>query len=642
MVRLSLWLVFLMLISASVRADSAALVANILTLPSGSSLDGVLQYREDPQALLTPDNVLQQDGWRRNGQGMSFGYTRSVFWFRLQLENPGQEPVERLLKLAYPVLDRVQIYSRLNGGKWQLLELGDKQPFAQRPIHHRLFVIPLTLPAQQHTEWLFRVQTSSAMQFPLSIWEERDFFTDDQLQILGMGLYYGVMAIMVLYNLFVFVSVREANYLYYVLYVASMAAFMASLQGLSFQYLWPEATQWNDHSILIFLGGVVLFALVFARNFLQLKEMRRLNRLFNVLIFFSSSIILFSGVFPYHLMIRLLIATAVVGISLAIFSGVLRWGQGYSSARYYTIAWSLVFGGGVILAMNKFDILPRTFFTENIIQFGSLLEIILLSFALADRLNYEKHKRYTAQIIALELEKRARRSQEDALEHERQARLSQEAAFQHEREAREAQSRALDIQKQANETLEQRVRERTLELEEANRQLAQLSITDGLTGLRNRRYFDDSMLREMQRAQRMQEPLSVVMIDVDHFKKINDQYGHQAGDDILREVARSLRETVQRGSDLLARYGGEEFSLILPGCDAAGAVLLAEHIRQAVGRLTFDDGVAKGLQVTVSIGLHGGVPAMSNHQDEWIRYADEALYLAKANGRNQVVRYQAF
>src|SRR5690606_41593503 len=101
----------------------------------------------------------------------------------------------------------------------------------------------------------------------------------------------------------------------------------------------------------------------------------------------------------------LVIGAAVLGSRLASMSGMLRWGQGYSSARYYTIAWSVLLLGGAILAMNKFDIVPRNFLTERIIQVGSALEVILLSFALADRLNHEKRKRYSAQLIALNMER---------------------------------------------------------------------------------------------------------------------------------------------------------------------------------------------------------------------------------------------
>ncbi len=328
MVIRSLLLVLGLFLSASGMATLAATAIEITTLDSGTQLDAVLQYAEEPAGQMGPDQTMALAWHRADKNSMSFGYTASVYWFRLNLQHSGTEAVTRLLSLSYPVLDHVRLHSRRNGGDWEVLELGDKQPFAERPVDHRFFVIPLTMNPGEQTELLFRVETSSSMQFPLSIWEERDFFVNDQKQILGMGLYYGIMIIMVLYNLFVFFSVREANYLYYVLYVGCMAGFLASLQGLNFQFLWPEATWWNDHSILIFLGRVVLFVLVFTRNFLQLKEIPLLNRLFNALALLAFGIILFSNLFPYSSMIRLLIGAAVLGISLAIISGIIRWGQG--------------------------------------------------------------------------------------------------------------------------------------------------------------------------------------------------------------------------------------------------------------------------------------------------------------------------
>ncbi len=618
--------------------DEAPLI-DVLTLYSGESLDRYLEFYEDVDHNAQIDDLVEEHWQRLDHGSLAFGYTDSVYWFRIIFTNPTALNVSRLMSISYPVLDYIEVYRRQPSSKWTVDTLGDKQRFYDRIIPHRYFVLPMNLNAGETQEWIFRVDTSSSMQFPVSLWSERDFFVHDQNQILGLGLYYGIMLIMVLYNLFVFISVREVNYLYYALYVASMAGFLGSLQGVNFQYIWPEATEWNDQSIIVMLSGVVIFAGIFTRNFLFLKEGAVwFDRILITLIFAGVSIALMSSFFPYHLMIRVLIVTAVMAISSALYVGILRWGQGFSAARYYTIAWSSMVFGGVILALNKFNLLPRNFFTENAIQIGSAMEVILLSFALADRLNQEKRDRYEAQTSALEHEKLARRAQGEALEQERNARYAQEKALEHERAAREAQASALEVQRRATETLEMRVKERTLELEGVNRRLQLMSTTDALTNVRNRRYFDQMMEREFARAIRENEFLSVLMLDVDYFKQVNDDFGHQAGDEILRSVAQAIRQIVNRDTDLIARYGGEEFVVILPNTDSTRAKALAETIRLCVENLDFDR-IGVNLRVTISIGIHGGRPSCGDSPDEWVKLADEALYYSKENGRNQITVY---
>ncbi|MES1148418.1 MAG: diguanylate cyclase, partial [Bradyrhizobium guangdongense] len=167
---------------------------------------------------------------------------------------------------------------------------------------------------------------------------------------------------------------------------------------------------------------------------------------------------------------------------------------------------------------------------------------------------------------------------------------------------------------------------------QAEAKLEELATTDALTGLRNRRKFDATIEIEWRRAMRQRTPLSVLMIDADHFKAYNDTHGHQAGDQVLVGIAICISDSVRRMSDCAARYGGEEFAVLLPGLEAEDAFKLAETIRQKVLNWSGADGLS-----TVSIGVAGVTPVAMLDWSELLHAADKALYAAKAGGRNRCV-----
>ncbi|HEY6852421.1 MAG TPA: diguanylate cyclase [Terracidiphilus sp.] len=175
------------------------------------------------------------------------------------------------------------------------------------------------------------------------------------------------------------------------------------------------------------------------------------------------------------------------------------------------------------------------------------------------------------------------------------------------------------------------------ELRKVNAMLNELSVRDGLTGLYNRRHFDAALDTELRRAARNLRPISLLMIDVDCFKALNDGYGHQRGDDCLREVARVLAEHPRRGYDVVARYGGEEFVMLLPDADSYAARAAAESIRHAVHALKIENhGSTVGNVVTVSIGVCCDSPHLYDESQRFVHQADAALYAAKRLGRNRV------
>lgn len=173
-------------------------------------------------------------------------------------------------------------------------------------------------------------------------------------------------------------------------------------------------------------------------------------------------------------------------------------------------------------------------------------------------------------------------------------------------------------------------------LDAANQELIRLSACDGLTGVGNRRYFDESLSVEWRRARRHTGPLVVMMCDVDYFKPYNDTYGHRAGDEALRRIAQAISRQTVRPADIVARYGGEEFAVVLPETTAGGAQMVAERIRQGIYDLDIQHSASPLGRITLSIGIAAAPAGFDDAPDELINAADGALYQAKHSGRNRV------
>jgi two-component system, sensor histidine kinase LadS len=271
--------------------------------------------------------------------------------------------------------------------------------------------------------------------------------------------------------------------------------------------------------------------------------------------------------------------------------------RAYRPALLFLGAWTMLLIGIFVYAMVSFGALPKTFATEYGIQIGSAAEMIFLSFALS----------YRWAGLRIENERIARES---------------------------------------SEKLERRVSDRTTELqraldelERANLRLREWSERDGLTGVYNRRHLDTSLEPMLRAAQDQHQACTLFIVDIDHFKLINDEHGHLAGDDCLRMLARVLQEGL--GADaLFARFGGEEFVLLLPGVDELTARRRGEDMRQRVASepVTSDDQVVR---ITVSVGAATILPNQLIDARTLLRRADEALYEAKHNGRNRVVQRMA-
>ncbi|MCB1645875.1 MAG: diguanylate cyclase [Pseudomonadales bacterium] len=573
------------------------------------ALEDQFEYLSVAEPLtLSEVTALPSDQWRPAGTELNFGYTTDQYWIRARLINQTDEAVQRLLEIAYPVLDYVQVHVLETGVVVDSYETGDKFPYGQRPMETAGFVIPLRFPAGSVRDIYIAVQSSSAVQIPIVLWTPEAFSKDELRRNFVIGCYIGAMLLVIFLSFLIFLSVGETIYLYFMGLALSIGLFELALGGQAFQYLWPLSMVWNDRSMIYFLGLTVLFASLFTRDFLSLKTMsetdNRVSIGFNIALGLALILVTFMSYTPGILM---MISMAVAGCGWALYLGVKRWFEGYYLARFYILSWGALFLGGIGLAASKLSLIDATVVSGNLLKIGSAVLIAVLFFGLNQRLKQEMQVREAVQHKMFRMEKLARVSSERILETERRAR----------------------------EQLERKVQERTRELTVLNEELQRLSDTDGLTGIRNRRAFDDKLEQEYLEACQRRLPLSLLMMDIDHFKSFNDTWGHQTGDQCLRHVADVVGGLVSRPRDIVARYGGEEFAIILPGTDAAGARVVAERVCRTIREtpLQTED---QEIPITVSIGVASELPRKLAAQQNLVKKADVALYVSKSNGRDQV------
>ncbi len=303
------------------------------------------------QVLLTKKKLWKESGDRQ----INLGYSDSAFWFQLAFINTSPLQNKRLLKIGYDVLDKIDIYTVRNNGDIEHSVLGDKLKFEQRFIQHRHFLVPITFNTNEIVDLYLRVKTTSSIQLPLSLWEVNKFYQEDQLRLIFHGVYFGIVLVMVIYNLFVYFAVSEKTYLYYVACISFMAMFIATLNGLAFQFLWPNSTWWNDQSIIFFLNGMIVFSIIFSIDFLSIHYLSQKRSYFflTLLALVSAVLMALCFVIPYEWVIKPTLVTAMTTCIALLCLGLFRWYKGATSARYFTIAWISLLLGGIVLALNE-------------------------------------------------------------------------------------------------------------------------------------------------------------------------------------------------------------------------------------------------------------------------------------------------
>jgi len=571
-------------------------------------LSSHVEYLSDASGKLSYADVVQlkDESWKHTGLGTpSFGFSKSAYWFRIELHNPSGEVHRSLIEIANAKLNQVDLFQTVDQQLIQRFNTGVDLPFDERPVVHRNFLFPLTMQADSISVIHVRVLSNGSLRLPISLWNEGAFYEHNQNEMLALGAYFGVLLLVLGYVLLMQVTIPHQAFLAFAGFIGSFGLFQLSTLGIGLEYIWTDHPQLNEFSTIISICFGIACACWFTMSILDLKHhslaaFRFLQVMIILLMMTSAAYLLL----PFNLIAPLAGALAIPACLGILCIGVFGSLTGFRLAKYFTLSWTVLLLGIITLVLNRFALVPANLHTEQAAFIGFIGMVILMSWAFAGEVS---KLRYQDQQIGLSI-------------------------------ARQAGVRSQTIATELEQKVEERTRELELaltELSDSNTALMELSTIDGLTGLKNRHYFDEIYLQEWKRATRESYPISLLLVDIDHFKSVNDTYGHLAGDDCLRRVAQNIKHILRRPADILARYGGEEFVVVLPYTANENAVLLAEQIRQEIEATTITADNLE-LALTISIGVSTVIPQDQDERRDLISSADIALYEAKRSGRNKV------
>lgn len=387
---------------------------------NGLSLEQVMRMPFMPSGQKVPNLQISSD----------------THWARFSITNSTNVNI-LYLEVEYPIIDDITLFELMPDGTYKTTRLGEFQPYRFRPYDHQNYIFPLRIRQGETRHFYLKVQAGEQLQLPIYLGTETALNAKNNERNFIMGLYIGIILVMVLYNFFIYITTRDMSYLYYVSYIVCVGLTQASLQGYTFRYLWPNNTWMATHDTVLIpvLNGIT--AAIFVSTFLRVKETYRAGyHMFNAAIaaYLLNLIPMFMDMFSVAQVWVQMVAG--FGSLMAIFIGVKMLRMGFEPARFFLIAWGVFLVSVCIFVLRNFNVLPYNDFTYYALQLGSAAEVALLSFALANKINIYRKEKEESQAHAL--------------------RVSQENE---------------QLVREQNVVLEGKVQERTEELQNSNRDL---------------------------------------------------------------------------------------------------------------------------------------------------------------------------
>ena len=451
-----------------------------------------LAYFKDSSNALDFEQVKQQKFIiPEKKQPLNFGFSNQAYWIKFTVRNASKQ-TEWFLYAQYPLLDSIFLYEP---DQAKPTIIGDKLPFSERKTPNRFPMFELIIPEQTEQTYYLKIHTESSAQFPFSLSQKEAFYQNQKTSEIGFGIYYGILLVMILYNLFLFFSIRQSSYLAYSITIFFNLLFFAGLNGHIIEYILGDSPYWANQTIVISMSFLALSMTAFATLFLDMAVYSRFwYRWFNILIALAMAAFMAGFIVSYGTITR--INAAILGIAgfSMIAAGFVIWKRGNAAARFFLLAWFSYIFGGLLLVFRNFGLLStHNFFTTHSVEVGNVLEVVLLSLALADKYNMLEKEKKTAQQHLLQASKE---KEELVLEQ--------------------------------NKVLEQKVAERTNDLkmivenlnqtnEELSQTLEQLEVQREITAQKHHEVQrkNDNITSSLNYARRIQ---SALLISEDHFE----------------------------------------------------------------------------------------------------------------------------
>jgi len=394
-----LFLLILLVLNKLALANDTVIVNNEKNI---LSIGSQIQILNDKTNSLRFEDVLKSEHFIQSKENVpNLGITQSTHWIKFSIKN---ELVNRrlLLQLQYPIIDEVEFYAPSKNNTYSKIITGELQPFSNREINNQNYLFYLDIPSGESNTYYMKLRSGEQLQLPLLVGAQKPIYEDLIQKDLVFGLYIGIILVMAIYNLFVYFTVRDRSYLYYVSYIVFVGLTQAVLQGYGFKYLWPNSTWLVIQSTFLVpvLNGWT--AIAFVKHFLNTRVNYKLgHKILNIIFFFYGVCLVLSLFNQFYYAQNLVQLTAMVGSLLTIYIAYRVGKQGYRPANYFLVAWTIFLLSVVVFVLKNFNILPYNDTTFYSLQVGSALEVTLLSFALADKINIYRKEKEESQLEAL-------------------------------------------------------------------------------------------------------------------------------------------------------------------------------------------------------------------------------------------------